>query len=79
MTKTDNDIHFHSDHWYQKNAQDKIEKLKFHSMANTIAMLTFYEIDELVDALEDVSPSLPYTFQSTLFENLKKRKNRSEK
>jgi|TARA_R100000479_G_scaffold71690_1_gene34741 hypothetical protein len=77
--KTDNDIHFHSDHWYQKNAQDKIEKLKFHSMANTIAMLTFYEIDELVDALEDVSPSLPYTFQSALFENLKKRKNRSEK
>ena len=79
MTKTDNDIHFHSDHWYQKNAQDKIEKLKFHSMANTIAMLTFYEIEELVDALEDVSPSLPYTFQSALFENLKKRKNRSEK
>lgn len=77
--KTDNDIHFHSDHWYQKNAQDKIEKLKFHSMANTIAMLTFYEIDELVDALEEVSPSLPYTFQSALFENLKKRKNRSEK
>ena len=77
--KTDNDIHFHSNHWYQKNAQDKIEKLKFHSMANTIAMLTFYEIDELVDALEDVSPSLPYTFQSALFENLKKRKNRSEK
>tara|TARA_R100001509_G_C4737705_1_gene172125 strand:- start:115 stop:321 length:207 start_codon:yes stop_codon:yes gene_type:complete len=63
----------------QENAQDKIEKLKFHSMANTIAMLTFYEIDELVDALEDVSPSLPYTFQSALFENLKKRKNRSEK
>ncbi len=63
----------------QENARDKIEKLKFHSMANTIAMLTFYEIDELVDALEDVSPSLAHTFQSALFENLKKRKNRSEK
>ena len=58
---------------------DDFHVIKIHALANRIAMLTFYEIDELVDALEDVSPSLPYTFQSALFENLKKRKNRSEK
>ena len=55
---------------------DDFHVIKIHALANMIAMLTFYEIDELVDALDEVSPTLSRTFQSALFENLKKRDRR---
>ena len=58
--------------WSMKMTDD-LQKIKIHSLANRIKELTFWEVDELVEELKNISPTFPVLFQSALYENLKKR------
>ena len=47
--------------------------LKIKRAAKDLASLTFSEIDQLVEEMNKLSPTLSMTFQSALYENLKAR------
>jgi hypothetical protein len=50
-------------------------KALYTSVARDLADMSFLEIDLLVDALFDISDTLPYTFNRAIHCNLKKRED----
>ena len=57
--------------WSMK--MNSVQDIKIHSLANRIKELTFWELDELVEEMKNISPTFPKLFQTALYENLKKR------
>lgn len=50
-------------------------KALYTSVARDLADMSFLEIDLLVDALFEISDTLPYTFNRAIHCNLKKRED----
>ena len=50
---------------------NSVQDIKIHSLANRIKELTFWELDELVEEMKNISPTFPNSFKQLYTKTLK--------